>query len=121
MVITQTTPHTPLIDLQEAHTHYRRARHLLAIHDTPAPAEILAALDHIPALCAESARLRAQLARTRMERANLIAAAHATLAAHNDGEADPLSYLRDELAAPDAGVPRRARDRYRHPYGGEAR
>ncbi|MBP2705409.1 hypothetical protein JOL79_16460 [Microbispora sp. RL4-1S] len=120
MVITQTTPHTPLIDLQEAHTHYRRARHLLA-YDTPALAEILAALDHIPALCAESARLRAQLARIRMERANLIAAAHATLAAHNDGEADPLSYLRDELAAPDAGLPRRTRDRYRHPYGGEAR
>ncbi|GAA0264764.1 hypothetical protein [Cryptosporangium japonicum] len=37
------------------------------------------------------------LLRTRY--ANLIAAARATLAANADGEADPLYYLRDELAA----------------------
>jgi hypothetical protein len=33
-----------------------------------------------------------------MDRANLLAAMRAALAAHADGDADPLSYLRDELA-----------------------
>jgi hypothetical protein len=35
----------------------------------------------------------------RLDRANLAAAAFATIAAHQDGEPDPLSYLRDELGA----------------------
>jgi ABC-type transporter Mla subunit MlaD len=56
------------------------------------------ALDDVPALGAIIARLVADLAGTRMDRANLIAAIRATLAAHADGEADPLSYLRDQLA-----------------------
>ena len=34
---------------------------------------------------------------TRLDRANLLAAARATIAAHHDGEPDPLAYLRDEL------------------------
>jgi hypothetical protein len=33
-----------------------------------------------------------------MERANLIAAVRAALAAQAEGEDDPLSYLRDQLA-----------------------
>ncbi|MFI5955541.1 hypothetical protein [Cryptosporangium sp. NPDC051539] len=40
---------------------------------------------------------RAALTLLRTCYANLIAAARATLAAHADGEADPLYYLRDEL------------------------
>jgi hypothetical protein len=40
----------------------------------------------------------AELARARMERANLIAAVCAALAAQAEGEDDPLSYLRDQLA-----------------------
>jgi len=69
-----------------------------------------AALDDVPALCAELADLRAELSATRLDRATLLAAARATLAAHHDGEADPLFYLRDELAArgqlpPGAGRP----------------
>jgi hypothetical protein len=43
------------------------------------------------------ARLAAELAATRMDRANLLAAMRATLAADADGESDPLYYLRDEL------------------------
>ncbi len=34
-----------------------------------------------------------------MDRANLLAAMRATIAAHADGEPDPLYYLRDELNA----------------------
>jgi hypothetical protein len=41
-----------------------------------------------------------QLDRTRRLHQDLEAAARATLAAHAEGEADPLYYLRDELGAP---------------------
>jgi hypothetical protein len=44
-------------------------------------------------------RLCRELASTRMQYANLLAAARATLSAARDGEPDPLYYLVDELAA----------------------
>ncbi|GAB3429142.1 hypothetical protein [Flindersiella endophytica] len=47
----------------------------------------------------ETNELRAVLALTRLAYANLAAAARATLAAADEGEADPLYYLRDELHA----------------------
>ena len=47
-------------------------------------------------------RLAAELDQVRLDRANLRAAMRATLAAHADGEADPLWYLRDELNAAQA-------------------
>ena len=59
-------------------------------------------MTHSPALTAlrtEIDRLRSLLALARVRYANLLAAARATLAADRDGEADPLFYLRDELAA----------------------
>jgi hypothetical protein len=56
-------------------------------------------LSDVPVLVSENTRLRSQLRAARLERANLAAAGRATLAADRDGEADPLSYLRDELAA----------------------
>jgi hypothetical protein len=62
-------------------------------------AEADRALADVPALGAVIARLGAELAETRMDRANLLAAVRATLAAHADGEADPLYYLRDEVEA----------------------
>jgi hypothetical protein len=55
------------------------------------------ALADVPAMGAVIGRLAAELAMTRMDRANLLAAMRATVAAHADGEADPLYYLRDEL------------------------
>jgi hypothetical protein len=58
-----------------------------------------AALADCAALAADIARLTAQLADARMDRANLLAAMRAAIAAHADGEADPLYYLRDELDA----------------------
>jgi hypothetical protein len=57
------------------------------------------ALADIPAMGAVIALLAAELADTRMDRANLLAAVRAALAAHADGEPDPLYYLRDELDA----------------------
>ena len=47
----------------------------------------------------EYARLRPALGSLRMRYANLLAAARATLTATRDGEARPLAYLIDELAA----------------------
>jgi hypothetical protein len=64
------------------------------------------ALDDVPALAALIARLtdglasaRRDLASARLDRANLLAAMRATVAAHAEGEADPLSYVRDEISA----------------------
>jgi hypothetical protein len=48
-------------------------------------------------LAAEISRQRTALAAVRLDQANLLAAIRAALAAHRDGEADPLAYLRDEL------------------------
>jgi hypothetical protein len=56
------------------------------------------ALADVPALGAACARLTAELAGTRIDQANLLAAMRAALAAHAEGEDDPLFYLRDELA-----------------------
>ena len=61
------------------------------------------------ALAADTARLLAEIAwlcqslmRSRQRAANLEAAIRAALGAHDDGEIDPLAYLRDEIS-PDAG------------------
>jgi hypothetical protein len=67
------------------------------------------ALADVPAMGAIITRLAAELAATRLDRANLIAAMRATLAAHADGEDDPLAYLRIELDAPQALSAARAR------------
>jgi hypothetical protein len=45
----------------------------------------------------EVARLTGDLAATRLESANRLAAMRAALGAAADGEPDPLEYLRDEL------------------------
>jgi ABC-type transporter Mla subunit MlaD len=70
-------------------------------HDSAASAlgTLTRALNTIPVLCAEIARLRTRLVRTLSDLHNLIAAARATLGAHADGEPDALYYLRDELDA----------------------
>lgn len=54
---------------------------------------------HSDELLAEIARLRTTLMFTRLRYSFLLAAVRATLSADQDGEQDPLSYLRDELAA----------------------
>ena len=57
-----------------------------------------AALVDLAALLAEVARLYAALLAARRESANRLAAIRAALGAAADGEADPLGFLRDELA-----------------------
>ena len=93
------------IDLEEITARNQTARHMIAGFSAAMPtlAEIWqhleAALADTPTLSAEITRLHAELADTRLDRANLLAAARAVVGAHLDGEPDPLSYLRDELAA----------------------
>jgi len=84
-----------------------------ALSDTAAlaaqVAQLAAELEHAQldradlraALAAQVARLAAELERLRLDRADLRAAMRATLAAHADGEPDPLWYLRDQLNAPE--------------------
>lgn len=52
----------------------------------------------VPLLLAELARLWTQLLASRLQYADLRAAAQATLSAHRDGEPDALAYLTDELS-----------------------
>ena len=70
-----------------------------------------AALADTPTLSAEITRLHAELADTRLDRANLLAAIRACLAADTDAEDDPLGYLRAELGT--TGTP--AADTRRRP------
>ena len=93
------------IDLQEVITRNETARRIVAGFSATMPtlSEIWRHLEHAlndgPALAAEVIRLADELQAARLDRANLLAAARATIAADAEGERDPLSYLRDELSA----------------------
>jgi hypothetical protein len=90
--------HPIKINLQEATTRNRTARDFLTELSSATPhlsglwLIFDQALADAPALIAETARLRSDLA-------DLLAAARATLTADHDEEPDPLYYLRDELTA----------------------
>ena len=92
------------IDLHAVYARNDNARRVLGGFATATPAlaeswqQLDRALADVPALGASVARLSAELAGARLDRASLLAAIRATLAADADGEADPLAYLRDELA-----------------------
>jgi hypothetical protein len=91
---TATTPvrrHTVDLDAARAHHH--------AATTTGATDALWLATADVPVLLAEIDRCRTLLALTRARHADLLAAARATVAAYRDGEADPLWYVRDELAA----------------------
>ena len=60
------------------------------------------ALTDLPAVLADLERTQAELEAVRLDRANLLAAIRATLAADAEGEPDPLGYLRYELDTTDA-------------------
>ena len=101
-----TSPHPHYrIDLEEIAARNQTARHMIAGFSAEMPllAEFWRNLDTALtdnlALSAEVTRLTAELAAARLDVANLLAAIRAALAAHADGEADPLYYLRDELHA----------------------
>jgi hypothetical protein len=96
---------TSRTNLQEVTTRNNTARHIVAGFSEATPTlteawrHVEAALHDTPALTREIRRLRGELARARLRRANLAAAALATFAALREGEGDPLLYLRDELHA----------------------
>ena len=96
------------INLQEVTERNDNARHIVAGCTSAMPTladmwrYLADALNDTVALSAEITRLSAELARTRLDRANLLAAIRAALAAHADGEPDPMAYLRDELDAPES-------------------
>ena len=73
---------------------------------TPTLAGIFRFIDQsladLPSALADLGRARAELEAVRLDRANLLAAIRACLAADADGEPDPLGYLRDELDGQDA-------------------
>ena len=101
-----TNPHpNSRIDLEQITARNQTARHMIAgfSAEMPVLADFWRHLDTALAdnltLSAEVARLTAELAATRLDRANLLAAMRAAIAAHADGEPDPLYYLRDELDA----------------------
>ena len=106
-----TVPHTH-INLPEINARNDNARHIIAGCAAAMPTladmwrNLHDALDDTPALAAELTRLSAELERTRLDRANLRAAMRATLAAHADGEPDPMWYLRDALNAPETAARR---------------
>jgi len=60
------------------------------------------ALADVPATLAELKRVQGELEVVRLDRANLLAAIRAALVAHDEGEEDPLGYLRAELDPPGA-------------------
>ena len=108
-----TVPHIT-INIMEVNARNDNARHIVTGCATALPTltdiwrSLRDALDDTPALAAEITRLSAELERTRLHRANLRAAIRAALAAHADGEPDPMWYLRDTLNAPET-APRRQR------------
>lgn len=97
------SPNARTNNLQEIATRNRLARHLAEEISEQLSSDIWRTLANAfadtPALSAEVIQLRADLAGARLDRANLAAAALAAVAAHEEGEPDPLSYLRDELQA----------------------
>jgi hypothetical protein len=90
--MTDTAPR-PTLD-KEAVSH-----HLATAVRRRTPTALWTALMDIPVLLAEHGRLSSLLTEARVDAANLLAAGRATLHAQRDGEPDPLSYLRDEVAA----------------------
>jgi hypothetical protein len=93
------------INIEEITARNQTARHMIAGFAAEMPPladfwrHLGTALTDNLTLSAELTRLNAELAATRLDRANLLAAIRAAIAAHADGESDPLSYLRDELDA----------------------
>lgn len=104
----------PDINLQEVATRNDNARHIVVGCAAAMPTladmwrYVRGALDDTLALSAEITRLSAEIERTRLDCANLRAAMRATLAAHADGEPDPMWYLRDALDASETATWRRS-------------
>jgi hypothetical protein len=105
----------PRFGLSDVYARADRARVIMAGTAAELPAasdlweEVDRSLADVPAMGAVIARLSDELAATRMDRANLLAAMRAASAADADGEADPLYYVRDELGSRQGGSQGRRR------------
>ena len=101
-----TVPHIT-INLQEISDRNSNARHIVTGCAAAMPTlgsmwqHLDDALNDAIALSAQITRLSAEVEHTRLDRADLIAAMRAALAAYSDGEADPMWYLQDALDAPE--------------------
>lgn len=100
-----TSPQYSPAEIEDIAARNQEARHIIAGFAAQMPAlagiwqQLDAALAGNQALSAEIARLSTELAATRLDRANLLAAMRAATAAHADREPDPLYYIQDELNA----------------------
>jgi hypothetical protein len=112
-------PPTERPDLLEAISRNSHARHIVTGFSRTIPTmtdlwqHIDQSLSDVPVLIAEITRMDGQLRAIRLDRANLAAAGRAVLAASRDGDADPLSFLRAELAAQGFLEEREGQDRRR--------
>jgi hypothetical protein len=103
------------INLPEMGNRAQKARHIIAGFSLSALGlaglwrQVDDALAGIPALTSEIARLRDVVVASRIDRANLAAAAHVVMTAYHNSEADPFAYLRDELEAQGFGAWERGR------------
>jgi hypothetical protein len=101
--VPETYPHSN-INLREVASRNHAAARIIAgfSAEMPSLADVWrfleAAIADVPALSAEVSRLSAEVRDTRLDRADLLAAARSTLGAYADGEDDPLCYTRDELS-----------------------
>jgi hypothetical protein len=105
-------PSTTRADLLEANARADTAHNIITGFSLAVPAladlwqQVHASLSDIPVLASEITRLDAALASARLDRANLAAAAKVAITAHLNSDPDPMSYLRDELAAQGFSVSR---------------
>ncbi|GAB3958057.1 hypothetical protein GCM10029978_002070 [Actinoallomurus acanthiterrae] len=83
-------------DLQEVSTRNDTARQIVAGFSDALPT-LARYWQTIDTALSDITELVGTLKRIRLDHANLLAAARATLSAYADGEADHLAYLRDEL------------------------
>jgi hypothetical protein len=95
---TDPTPHIPRLQIDTGAIS-DRLNTLATIPPCPdcGPAVVTAATE-CAAVLGELIRLYAVLIEARRESANRLAAIRAAVGAERDGEADPLAYVRDELA-----------------------
>lgn len=92
-------------NLREITTRNEIARHIVTGFAASLP-NLAAFWNDLIAALSDTEGLTTEIAALRLDRANLLAAMRATIAAHAEGEPDPLSYLRDELEARHAAIQR---------------
>jgi hypothetical protein len=83
------------VDLDEVRTRYRAVKTAGTL--VQLWKALVTSVADIPPLVPEVDRLWTAMVALRFRYANLAAAARATLAAHRDGEPNPLDYLADEI------------------------